>query len=95
MFTRKRPKPASDTAKSISRLRVKASSWLSFISSSAACRTIFGDNSIWLTGTILPSILIMTGAYVVKKRSEAFLSTINLNSGLTFISYAGGSLAHQ
>src|SRR5262245_7456898 len=36
---------------------------------------------------ILPSILIMTGEYVVKKRSDAFLSTINLNNGLTFTPY--------
>ena len=28
---------------------------------------------------------IMTGENVVKKRSDAFLSTINLNRGLTFI----------
>ena len=55
------------------------------MSSSAACRTIFGDSSTWFTGMILPSILIMTGENVVKKRSDAFLSTINLNRGLTFI----------
>ncbi len=55
------------------------------MSSSAAWRTIFGVSSIWLTGTILPSILIMTGAKVVKNRSDAFLSTINLKRGLTFI----------
>jgi len=54
------------------------------MSSSAACRAIFGVSSSWFTGMILPSILIMTGACVVKKRSDAFLSTINLNSGLTF-----------
>jgi hypothetical protein len=37
------------------------------------------------TGMILPSILIMTGENVVKNKSDAFLSTINLNSGLTFM----------
>jgi hypothetical protein len=34
---------------------------------------------------ILPSILIFAGANGAKKRSEAFFSTINLNSGFTFI----------
>ena len=84
-LTRKRPSPGSEIAKSISRSRVNCSSCVSFMSSSAAWRTIFGDSSTWLTGMILPSILIMTGEYVVKKRSDALLSTINLNSGLTFI----------
>jgi hypothetical protein len=34
---------------------------------------------------ILPLILILAGANGAKKRSDAFFSTINLNSGLTFI----------
>jgi hypothetical protein len=32
--------------------------------------------------------LIMTGAKVVKKRSDALLSTMSLKSGLTFMAFA-------
>ena len=40
---------------------------------------------IKIDGKILPSILIFTGALQVKNRSEAFFSTMSLNSGLVFI----------
>ena len=52
---------------------------------SAACLTVSGLSTCLLTGKILPSILILTGALQLKKRSDAFFSTINLNSGLVFI----------
>src|SRR5210317_1061100 len=55
------------------------------MSSIAACLTIFGVISSLLTGMILPSIFIFAGEYGAKKRSDAFFSTISLNSGLTFI----------
>jgi hypothetical protein len=39
----------------------------------------------------VPSILILPGALQVKKRSDAFLSTISLNNGLVFITVGGVS----
>ncbi len=56
---------------------MNSSSCSSVISSIAACLTIFGDSSSLLTDMILPSTLILTGAPLVKKRSDAPLSTIN------------------
>ena len=44
-LTRNRPRPASEIAKSISRSFVNCSSCCSFMSSSAAWRTIFGVSS--------------------------------------------------
>ncbi len=55
------------------------------MSPSAAWRTVSGLNTCLFTGKILPSILILTGALQVKKRSDAFFSTMSLNSGLVFI----------
>ena len=52
---------------------------------SAAWRTVSGLSTCLLTGKIWPSILILTGALEVKNRSDAFFSTISLNSGLVFI----------
>src|SRR5450755_2925522 len=57
----------------------------------AAWRTVSGVKICLLTGKILPSILILTGALQVKNRSDAFFSTISLNSGLVFITWAGRS----
>src|SRR6185436_6094867 len=45
-------------------------------------RTTSGVSICLLTGKIWPSILILIGAYDVKNRSDARLSTISLNSGL-------------
>ena len=61
------------------------------MSPSAAWRTVSGLSTCLLTGKILPSILILTGALQVKNRSDAFFSTISLNSGLVFITWAGAA----
>ena len=60
---------------------------------SAAWRTVSGVRTCLLTGKILPSILILTGALQVKKRSEAFLSTMSWNKGLVFIVCGGTGAA--
>src|SRR5437588_3669428 len=52
------------------------------MSASAVWRTVSGESTWRFTGRIWPSILILIGALEVKNRSEAFFSTISLNSGL-------------
>src|SRR5882757_8729975 len=52
------------------------------MSANAVWRTVSGVSTCLLTGRIWPSILILMGAFEVKNRSEAFFSTISLNSGL-------------
>ena len=81
-FTRKRPRPGSEIAKSISHSRRNHSRCSGVMSASAVWRTVSGDSTCLLTGKIWPSILILMGAFEVKKRSEAFFSTISLKSGL-------------
>jgi hypothetical protein len=84
-FTRNRPSPVFETAKSISSSLVNSSSCCSLMSSIAAWRIILGVSSSLLTGMILPSILIFTGEWGLKNRSEARFSTIRLKSGWTFM----------
>src|SRR5258708_22593873 len=75
--------------KVISNSSLKCSIWAWVIRASAAWRTVSGLKTCLLTGNILPSILILTGALQVKNRSDAFRSTMSLNSGLVFITCTG------
>src|SRR5260370_33217291 len=88
---RNRTSPDPEIAKSISNSSLKCSIWSWVMRPSAAWRTVSGLKTCLFTGNILPSILILTGALQVKNRSDAFRSTISLNSGLGFITCAGTS----
>src|SRR4030088_3602311 len=80
-LTRKRPRPGSEIAKSSSNSRTKVARCSALMSAKAVWRTVSGVRTCLLTGRIWPSILILMGALEVKKRSEAFFSTISLNRG--------------
>src|SRR5579871_4935447 len=81
---RKRPRPDSPMAKSISRSRWNCSSCSGLMRPKQIERTAAGDSTCLLIGNICPSILILIGAFEVKNRSEARRSTISWNSGLVF-----------
>src|SRR5487761_110160 len=82
MFTRKRPSPGSEMAKSISKSLTNRSRCSAVIRAKAVWRTVSGESTCLFTGKICPSILILMGALQVKNRSEAFFSTISLKRGL-------------
>ncbi len=92
MLTRKRPRPGSEIAKSISSSFWKCSICSGVIRPKAAERTASGLSTCLLTEWICPSILILIGALDVKKRSDARRSTISLNSGLVFMPVCGPEL---